>query len=88
MTEEEIVQIEEILTRVLQGKRRVPEEQHYLDHVWAKRRRDEELKYEKYKEWFIQALVGTLAIGGVGILAWIGKLIIEAVQHGNLPGGN
>ena len=69
-------------TETLDNRSRIDTETHDAHHNWIKheisrrQRRDEQI--QKFKLSFI----GTLAAGLVGGLAWVGKLIADAIHRG------
>lgn len=80
--------LEEALRKVLHSQRSITDEIHSTHHKWVAKKMQWEERLAKLWVIFARSFVGAAAISLFAILAWIGKLIIEAVTRGNYPGGH
>lgn len=80
ITKEEMV---EALDNALNNRRCVDDDIHRHDHEFIRMIREREERRVKLVTKFKMSLVGSLAMGVVGGLTWLGGLIIESFKHGN-----
>lgn len=74
---------EETLRRILNDSRHIDNETHNKHHQWItseiKQRNISNKRWEKFR----LSIIGTVASGLVAALAWVGKLVIEALHKGS-----